>query len=230
MNGNQTDQELTEQLMECPHCNNKSNMEIMAFIHRHDDELLENEGMIEYWRKWYLLLCSNCLKPVLYQEEYNSEWDEYDEDERGMPILKPVVASELLYPHKIVFHHTPLKIQKLYLEADYLISINPRSSLVKIRQLLEALCTDTKAVGSNLAERINDLETRGVIPATLSEMAHKLRKMGNFGAHENSASKTNITREDAILTIKLCETILEYVYEAPEMLAALEKRLNELKL
>ena len=227
---NQTKPQYTEHLVECPHCSNKSHMEIIAHAEKREDEVVPDEYVIEYSRKWDIFLCPNCTKVAFYQETYWSVWDEFEYDEYGQISGRiPGILNEMLYPYSRNFRGTPKEIFKLYRDVKRLVPIDPDSALVKIRRLLEAVCSDKKAVGKDLYNKLKDLANKGIIPDTLSIIANKLREAGNLGAHEGSTLKTNITEDDVILAQKLCETILEYVYEAPAMLSDLEERLKHLK-
>ncbi|MBZ0278880.1 MAG: DUF4145 domain-containing protein [Anaerolineae bacterium] len=221
---NQTKPQYTEQLFECPHCSNKSHMEVIAHAEKHGDEVVSYEYAIEYSRKWDIFLCPNCSKVIFHQNTYYSEWDEVEYDEDGQISVIPGILNEVLYPSSRNFWRTPENILELYRDAKRLTPIDPTAAVVKIRRLLDAVCTDQNAKGKKLINKLNDLVTRNIIPQSLYEIADRLREVGNLGAHEE-----NITEEDAMLAQKLCETILEYVYEAPAMLADLGKRLDQLK-
>ena len=58
----------------------------------------------------------------------------------------------------------------------------------------------------------------------IAKVANKLRAFRNDGAHSNK----DVTRQDAEIILRFCETILEYIYEVPAMLKALEESTDEL--
>ncbi len=73
---------------------------------------------------------------------------------------------------------------------------------------------------------LNDLANRGEIPKLLIDMAHSLRYFRNIGAH---ASEIELDSRDAAILKDLCDTILEYVYEAPRKLKNVQDQINNMK-
>lgn len=51
--------------------------------------------------------------------------------------------------------------------------------------MLETVCRDKGKTEGNLYSRLDALAKEGSIPATLAEVAHQLRVLRNFGAHDD---------------------------------------------
>jgi hypothetical protein len=100
-----------------------------------------------------------------------------------------------------------------------------RASALMIRRVLEELCDDKKAVGSDLKKRLASLGGSVVIPKELLDAADELRLLGNDAAHINAKDYDNIGPEESKLAIELAKELLKAVYQY----ASLVDRLKALK-
>jgi hypothetical protein len=57
-----------------------------------------------------------------------------------------------------------------------------KATVTMCRRALQSSCVELKAKDGKLHEQIDDLATRGVITASLKEMAHEVRLTGNDGS------------------------------------------------
>jgi Domain of unknown function (DUF4145) len=92
--------------------------------------------------------------------------------------------------------------------------------------MLEAVCRDKGQARGNLNGRLDALATDGVIPEPLSRVAHQLRSLRNFGAHD---ADVNVIDADVPVVEEFAEAILEYLYRAPAQLTAIEASLKQRK-
>ena len=96
------------------------------------------------------------------------------------------------------------------------------ASAIMVRKTLEELCSDQKATGKNLHQRIQSLSTKIVIPQQLLDGMHNLRLLGNDAAHVESKTYKNIGRKELEIAIKFTEEILKAVYQYSSLLQELE--------
>lgn len=82
---------------------------------------------------------------------------------------------------------------------------------VGIRALVESVCNEKKASGSNLAQRIDSLVPLGILTRDAAKTLHSLRILGNRAAHEvkpHSIAKLRIA-------LDIAENLLTNVYVIP---------------
>jgi hypothetical protein len=125
-----------------------------------------------------------------------------------------------IYPQKKELSGIPKDIQMTYQEAKKVKNISPTAFAVMARRTLEAICIDQSAEGKNLKDKLDNLSSRGIIPATLARMSHVLRGFGNAGAH---AGSEKVTIHEAHVMEDFLLAVIEYVYIAPAKLASIEK-------
>lgn len=217
---------MTKTPMSCPHCGNKAPMFILCdckLTEQVDFEVGDVPGDYEYeYYRWRVLLCPSC-RDVCVLQDRQATWDEIP-DVNGD--WRPVTTTTFLYPmERRSFRHLPQTVAKSYGQAIKVLPVEPTMFAVAVGLTLEFLCEDRNAKGRNLAEKLGNLVQRNEIPKRLAEMAHGLRYFRNLGAHAD----IEISRRDAETLRELCETILEYVYEAPAMLQQVQDRINQLR-
>jgi hypothetical protein len=120
----------------------------------------------------------------------------------------------------------PKRVAKAYEAASRVRNIDPNAFAVLLGRVLDHVCEDRGATGKTLYNCLNDLATKGEIPQKLADMAHRLRDLRNVGAHANLGE---LTQTEIPILDDLCRAVLEYVYSAPELVARVNKRLDELR-
>jgi uncharacterized protein DUF4145 len=213
-----TGYKLPREAIKCGHCGSESVMYVVV-------EKTEASRETEQGTTWRLLRCPSCFDINIFQHNF-VDLDDYDE--HGDPIGQLMYYKPIrLYPSaKHTFSHLPQNVAKAYEVALKTYSVEPIAFAVLVGRMLEFLCRERNAKGKDLNTMLNDLANRGEIPKTISDMAHGLRFFRNISAH---ASDIEVSQEDATVLRDLCETILEYVYEAPSMLKHLEERISQMK-
>jgi hypothetical protein len=88
--------------------------------------------------------------------------------------------------------------------------------------LLEELCEDRGASGSNLKERLSALSKNIVVPAELLQAADQLRILGNDAAHLEAKVYENIGDAEVRLAIGLAKEILKASYQYKGLLSQLK--------
>ena len=202
-----------EQVVVCQHCGNRTPHELLHAETR-TEAFYDSQGEAEYFDAFfYLVKCRTCDGISLY---VNSELGEYPQS---------LADSTLLYPKEKELNRTvPRTICKDYEEARKVEKISPRAFVVLIRRAFEGVCKDKHAHGANLQAKIQDLAKNKIIPDVLAEMADAIRLLGNIGAHDEDL---NLGEQDVEDMNSFFTTLVEYVYVAPQKLAALKKRIDE---
>lgn len=208
--------EFTNQIV-CGHCGNKAPMKVVA---KHD-EIVErtvdypphsiSEGPI-----WELVKCPACGGMVLRQ----GYWHECVNDEAGPEF-------EVIYPqNQKLPQNLPATIHKALLSALRVKAIDPNSFGMLLGRVLDQLCLDQRAQGRTLFERLNDLSEKGILPRKIVDVANGLRDFRNVGSHANLGE---LTSNEVPLMESLVRVVLEYVYEAPAMVAQAEEKLRVIR-
>lgn len=205
----------------CPHCFQESQMEIKAEI-----EMMQHEGQSHI--KWQILLCSRCdlvhvwryvtdTTPVFM--EYKADGEPYFEYETYSTVIDPQLFRE--------FSYLPHEIRQAYNSAQKLFLIDVNAYAVRIGQILELICDDKQIKKGHLIKRLAELAKQiDIMPPTIASIADSIRDLRNYGAHVKAHP---VIRQDAIIMQKLCEIILEYVYEAPATLEQLKEQIAKKK-
>jgi hypothetical protein len=204
--------EFTEEL-KCGHCANVAPMRIEHSLNR------EQQHANEYGDEWstgrihQLIVCPAC-EGVLLRTHF---WHEHFEE----------VTWIVLYPHdKSMPLGLPEPINKAYEAALKVRSIDANAYGVLMRRMLEIVCSDRKATGNNLNEKLKNLASIGEIPEKLVGVAHGIRQFGNVGAH---AELGDLTEDELPIVDALAKAVIEYVYSAPYLAHLAEDRFKARK-
>jgi hypothetical protein len=215
-NVTRTEHKLTERSYKCGHCSIDA---LMFIVCQGEHTLPDNNSLVDLWFTdfYRLLLCPSCNTVNLIKTSYDSENYPINDDEDDIPI-------EYLFPRikSGNFKNLPSLVEKSYTIAIKLRKIEPIASVIFSRKSLEAICDDQKATGRDLKDRIDNLAQKGAIPELLKKAAHSVRLLGNEGAHELEAE---VSADDAGTLLALCDAIIGYVYEAPQLVQRIQERL-----
>jgi hypothetical protein len=97
---------------------------------------------------------------------------------------------------------------------------------ILLGRVLERICKERQATGRNLHQRLESLALKSNLPPDFVELAHSLKNLRNFAAHDNGEE---LHAEDAPMLESLCRAVLMYLYTAPKLVEQAKKRLDELK-
>lgn len=209
--------ELTEP-MKCGHCGNFAPMikgatySTVGSIWDEKSSMVFEEGDI-----YEILDCLSC-KRISVTKTYYHELLEMSEDLPNTEILFPV-------NDKIPFG-LPETIKKAYEAALKVRNIDANAFGVLVGKVLEMICENRKAIGTDLYSKLSDLASKGEIPNNLVGVADGLRNLRNVGAH---AALGELTKDEVPILSSLAEAILEYVYSAPHLARIAKERFDKLK-
>lgn len=96
------------------------------------------------------------------------------------------------------------------------------AAAIMVRKTLELVCTDRQATGTNLSEKIKDLENQVTLPKQLFTAMDNLRLLGNDAAHIESKVFDEIGNDEIVLAIDLTKEILKAIYQLDSIVGRLE--------
>lgn len=211
----------------CPRCGKQSSFEITGSLPATIDYEAYSVGQNGEQQYGIIdratsLICRHCKQGVIVIEE---EW--VGESPRKKQKAGGVVSFRGIHwwplPQAHLSSDVPSDIANVFAEAVTALSANcPRASAVMSRRTLEAITVDKGETKGSLAERLNNLGTKGILHPTLSEWAKEVRLVGNSGAHFDPIEKVSI--EDARQLVNFIRELLKYLYELP---AELHKRRSQ---
>jgi len=136
------------------------------------------------------------------------------------------LGFRFIYPMPDAIKGLPDSVKKEYESALRVRAIDTNAFAVMLGRVLDAVCTDRGAKGQTLSKRLKYLAEQREIPDRLAEMADSVRYLRNVGAH---ADLGEITDEEVPILDDLCRAVLEYVYAAPELLRAVQEKIDQRK-
>jgi hypothetical protein len=145
-------------------------------------------------------------------------WDAYNVayDEYGDP-YNPETAVQ--YPAPISAHFTfntqsiPHQLETVLDEMLYSFAGSKMVlATIGLRLAVEFIVRDRKCKGRNLENKINDLRLNDYIDDDQKDLLHRIRKLGNAGAHEAKGASSN----ELIAGMSIIEMLLEKLYNGPE--------------
>ena len=208
----------------CPHCGVKTRHKVLASVER--EWKYERSGELYMgWEFYQIVQCQGCEQPSF--REVNGYLEDTILNENGVPLF---TEYEVLYPSRLPGRRKlqnsrflPLEVERIYQETFSALS-NRLWILagIGIRALVEAICRERKAQGSNLSKKIDNLVAQGILTRDGAEVLHSLRLMGNVSAHEMKPYR----EEDLNAAFEVVEHLLKGVYILPRIAEKLPQRKN----
>lgn len=202
--------------IKCNHCGNLAPMSVVSGYS--DTEILGGKGNEPPWETgtiYQILKCPSCRKISIRSYFWHDGMD--DEDRITYQQLYPVDAR---MPEGL-----PDKISKAYQAAVKVKTIDANAFAVLLGRVIDMVCQDRGASGDTMAQQLADLAQKNEIPIKLVEVAAKLRKLRNIGAH---AGLGELTDKDVPILEDLCRALLDYIYTAPHLISRADKSLERL--
>ena len=162
-----------------------------------------------------ILYCRNCHQGIVVVEEQRVDdrsWRKEEEFHGGTITWRGIhwwpAAGARFSPD------VPIQIAEVFQEAvRSQQAVCPRAAAVMARRTLEALTVDKGETKGLLAERLNNLASKGVLLPTLADWSKEVRLVGNVGAHCDPIS--SVSMKDAEDLISFVRELLRYLYELP---------------
>jgi hypothetical protein len=214
------DEDQPERQVACGTCNRETWHTVLASV-----SVSGETEYLEYWETYQIVMCQGCRTVSFANSTRTSE--DFDYDDQGNLISVPSIK---LYPSRLIGRKKldwsvdmPGAVYRIYDETHAALCNNVNVLAgIGIRAIIETVCKQSGAAGSNLKEKINALVNRGLVTPSGSEILHQLRFLGNDAAHEVKAHST----EDLGAALDVVEHLLAAFYVLPELARQLSKPKN----
>lgn len=214
-------QEIQKQVHTCFHCGNTGLLKPIGKTGWKNEDISEDNygNVISYMliehEDWYVFECPVCNKPVIISE-YTFDAAEHGPHE---------ITTE--YPTIAVSRDgVPKDIYSAFESAVKTKGIDYSICLLSLRRVLEMICKDKDAVGSNLEKKIDDLIEKKIFPPMIEDACWIIRQLGNDAAH---ADKIPVYTYDIEQVIGYVATIIDYLYSLPHRVEKMKKKIKTRK-
>lgn len=204
-----------EYKLPCANCDNKTYHKVLLSVST--SECYDESN--QYFYEFQIIICQEC-KEISFRLNWQDTGDRYD--------FAGLADHEELYPSRIAGRKElkdkyllPSEIYKIYKETHSALC-GGMSILagVGIRILVEAICNNKKANGSNLEKKIDDLVGIGILTKEGAEILHSTRLLGNEAVHRASPIGEQTLNE----AMDVVEHLLRGAYILPKKTINLPKR------
>lgn len=212
---NDDKKELTDKPIDCLHCGNTT---LMYQCGKYNWDANKYEKYHEYYffYEYEMFACPVCEKITLL-EKYG------DEDMVG---FNGNLDSEekIIYPiNTIDSSAMPTVVKKAFESALKVRNVDDVGCLMLLRHTLEVIVKEQGAVGGTLAQKIENIANRGILPDTLKEASTLTRLLGNEATHEEEITTD---KEDIDILVEFVEYIIQYLYIIPKKIEDLQMKRN----
>ncbi len=210
-----------ERWLPCSECDGRTNHKVLASANT--SEIVDRRYDTEYYENYEIVQCQGC-KTISFRKAWRDSQD-LSCDEVGD--IYDIWYDEL-YPGRVagrrilrLSSQLPPQIVSIYIETHAaLCNKLPILTGVGVRALIDVVCKDKSTQGATLEQKIDSLETMGVLTKDGADILHSLRIMGNEAAHEVKPH----SEEELNIAFDVVEHLLEGVYLLPKKAANLPKR------
>lgn len=191
----------------CPKCTGKTAHKVLASLREHGSDDEEYQWIVDH----QIVQCAGCDKVSFRQESSDSE----------TYYIPDIGYTEKLYPPRLEGmkglgydrHHLPPLVRRIYDETLQAISIQlPVLAGIGLRALVETVCKDRSAEGSDLKKKITHLVEQKVLTPAGASILDKIRTLGNSAAHEVKPHSD----QQLVLAMEIIEHLLQEVYILPK--------------
>lgn len=201
----------------CPRCEKQS-----SFDYVHSLPLTFDGGYIigrgepntpTFNERSTVLICRHCNQGIaVLEEQWTGDHRSVENKGGGSVTWRgfhwwPLVGGSL---HQAV----PVSIASAFQEAVQALSANcPRAAAVMARRTLEAITIDKGETTGTLAQRLNNLASKGLLHATLADWSKEVRLIGNVGAHFDPINDVSAT--DSRQLNDFIRELVKFLYVLP---------------
>jgi hypothetical protein len=203
----------------CATCGRLTAHEALTEVDLHD---ATPDGDIQWGSSHYTIKCCGC-KTVSFCEESTCTEDVI-QDEEGNDLQ--LAVTQKVYPGRVAgrplldnYYRLPYGVAQIYQQTHEAICYKQTILAgIGLRAIVEAVCEEKAAVGSDLSKKIDDLIVKSVIIRSGAEVLHSIRLIGNASAHEVKAN----SEEELATALEVVEHLLMGVYLIPQKAAKLK--------
>ncbi len=163
-----------------------------------------NDPYLRWGTYYQILKCHSCPEVTIRCNDWHDLMDQDVE-----PEYRTLYPAESRMPLGM-----PERIEKAYRAALKVKAIDANAFGVLIGRVMDMVCQDRGAKGRFLGQKLDDLAANGEVPQKLVDVAKKLTKLRNVGAH---AELGELTPKEAPVVEDLCRALLDYIYTAPHL-------------
>lgn len=204
----------------CSSCGKETAHKVLVDVEEHD---ATPDGDMQVWNSYHVVQCGGC-KTVSFCEESRCTED-LEWDEQGKAVLS---VTQKLFPGRLAgrpllddIYDLPHGVARIYRQTHE--ALCGKLSILAgmgLRAILEAVCSERKAEGKSLYDRIQTLANQGVVTREGANILHSIRLLGNKAAHETKAN----TEEELFAAFDVIEHLLKAVYIIPRKARKLGSR------
>ena len=203
-----------EHSIPCLKCVGRTTHKVLASVEIRGDET-DHDFTFSWATDYQIVQCLGC-KAISFRSASSNSEDCYQisEDEVEHEV------DETLYPSRIEgrkglgdeTRYLPSSVRQIYDETLLALSNQaPILAGIGLRALLETVCKEKQAVGSDLLKKIDNLVTTGILTPASAAILHKIRTLGNAAAHEVKPH----SEKQLGLAMEISEHLLKDVYVLP---------------
>jgi hypothetical protein len=194
--------------MKCPHC-------LHAITPNEETVLIVPDYKDERWAAVHYV-CPNCKKQVitLVHLEYNKTYHRwFNKDSRY--IFPKATLNQPLPPEV-----TDQVVVSDYAEAGLVLTDSPKSSAALTRRCLQYILREkVGTTKKDLADQIQEVIDKSLLPTDITESLDAVRNIGNFAAHSQKSKSTgeivDVEPHEAEWNMETLYDLIDYVYVRP---------------
>ncbi len=207
----------------CFECNIETSHKIWSQVNVFKDFDVEDYGPIQGNEEYMIIQCNGCHEFSFCSESTSTE-DCVPDDNGNFEYY----VTTKLYPNRITGRpkmkdviYLPYEIRVVYEETHSALCAGQRVLTgIGLRAIIESVCKDQKAKGTNLKIKIGDLVRKEFITNRSAKILQDLRFMGNKSAHEVKAHSTSTLK----IALDIVEHLLKEIYILPKIAEDLNKK------
>lgn len=195
----------------CSECKRPTKHKVLASVDISGEDWYQGSS-VQYNVHHQIVQCQGCETVTFRIASSNSEDFEPIDHEGNYGYVESLVLYPSRNEGRIPIkdsHILPQNVQRIYDETiKAMNNEQPVLAGIGIRALVETICKDKQAVGTNLEQKVDALVKIGVLTTDGATILHQIRTLGNVAAHEVKPHKFN----QLSLALDVCEHLLQGVY------------------
>lgn len=215
--------------MKCPHC--------LVEIHANEEWSYlgsdkEGNWAIEKYR------CPNpfCGRFIVYLVEGDTVYSQHPSGGQRFEHIKPVRKRTLVRPKGAnrppVPPDVPPEFTEDYTEACLVLPDSPKASAALSRRCLQHILREKAGVKpSDLANEIQEVLDKNLLPSHIAEIVDAVRNVGNFAAHPTKSKQTgeviDVEPGEAELNLDVIEALFDFYFVNPALIAKKKTDINK---